>query len=80
MIQSFIKSFVCIKRISLVVYHIIQSWIYHFQTRRLYLPQFLETFCGSILSAEKNFVQFEFFFDNYCKHYVLMENACVSEA
>ena len=62
MIQSFIKSFVCIKRISLVVYHIIQSWVCHFYMSHLYLSQFFETFCASTTRVVVTFVQFFMFF------------------
>ena len=48
MIQGSIIFVVCIKRSCFVVYHIIQSWIYHFQMSQLYLSQFLETFCAMI--------------------------------
>ena len=45
MIQGSIIFVVCIKRSCFVLYHIIQSWIYHFHMSQLYLSQFLETFC-----------------------------------
>ena len=60
--QSFIKSVMYIKRICLVVYHIIQSWVCHFYMSHLYLSQFFETFCALTTRVGVFFVQFFMFF------------------